>query len=164
MKLTWEPEGSRGSLALVGKGVTYDSGGLNIKPGSSMATMKYDMGGAAAVIAATFAIADLGLPVRVTTYAPMAENMPSGKAMRPGDVLTIHSGKTVEVTNTDAEGRLILADALALAVEDEPDLDRRRGHPHRPLHRGARREGRRACSATTRPSPRDLGGARPAAS
>ncbi len=122
VKLTWAPEGARASLALVGKGITYDSGGLNIKSGSSMATMKFDMGGAAAVLAATFAIADLGLPVRVTTYAPMAENMPSGSAMRPGDVLTTHSGKTVEITNTDAEGRLVLADALALATEDDPDV------------------------------------------
>ena len=108
-----------------------------------MATMKYDMGGAAAVIAATFADRRARAPGPVTTYAPMAENMPSGTAMRPGDVLTMRSGKTVEVTNTDAEGRLILADALALAVEDEPDADRRRRHPHRSLHRGARREGRR---------------------
>ena len=121
VKLTWQPEEPVASIALVGKGITYDSGGLTIKTGASMATMKYDMGGAAAVIAATFAIAELGLPVAVTTYAPMAENMPSGSAMRPGDVLTMHSGKTVEVTNTDAEGRLILADALALASEDAPD-------------------------------------------
>lgn len=122
VRLTWKPKQARASVALVGKGVTYDSGGLTLKPGSSMATMKYDMGGAAAVIAATFAVAALDLPVEVTTYAPMAENMPSGSAMRPGDVITIHGGQTVEVTNTDAEGRLLLADALALAVEEEPDL------------------------------------------
>ncbi len=121
VKLTWQPKDPRASIALVGKGITYDSGGLTIKPGSSMSTMKYDMGGAATVLAATFAIAALDLPVAVTTYAPMAENMPSGSAMRPGDVLTMYNGKTVEVTNTDAEGRLILADALAMAVEDEPD-------------------------------------------
>ncbi len=121
LKLTWQPPDARGHLAFVGKGVTYDSGGLSIKSGSSMATMKYDMGGAAAVIAATFAIAELGLPVAVTTYAPMAENMVSGAAMRPGDVLTMYGGRTVEVTNTDAEGRLILADALGLAVEGKPD-------------------------------------------
>ena len=108
-------------MAFVGKGITYDSGGLTIKPGSSMATMKYDMGGAAAVIAATFAIAELGLPVAVTTYAPMAENMASGNAMRPGDVLTMYDGQTVEVTNTDAEGRLILADAIAMAAEGDHD-------------------------------------------
>ncbi len=121
VKLTWAPEDARASVAFVGKGITYDSGGLNIKPGNSMATMKYDMGGAAAVIAATFAVAALELPVAVTTYAPMAENMVSGSAMRPGDVLTMFNGKTVEVTNTDAEGRLVLADALAMAAEDEPD-------------------------------------------
>jgi leucyl aminopeptidase len=121
VKLTWKPDDARASVAFVGKGVTYDSGGLTIKPGSSMATMKYDMGGAAAVLAATFAIAELGLPVAVTTYAPMAENMPSGNAMRPGDVLTMYDGQTVEVTNTDAEGRLILADALAMAAEGEHD-------------------------------------------
>ena len=121
VKLTWAPEDARASVAFVGKGVTYDSGGLTIKPGSSMATMKYDMGGAAAVLAATFAIAELGLPVGVTTYAPMAENMVSGDAMRPGDVLTMYDGQTVEVTNTDAEGRLILADALAMAAEGDHD-------------------------------------------
>ncbi len=121
VRLTWAPEDARASVAFVGKGVTYDSGGLTIKPGSSMATMKYDMGGAAAVLAATFAIAELGLPVKVTTYAPMAENMLSGDAMRPGDVLTMYGGQTVEVTNTDAEGRLILADALAMAAESDHD-------------------------------------------
>ncbi len=119
VRLTWTPEDAVTSVAFVGKGITYDSGGLTIKPGSSMATMKYDMGGAAAVIAATFAIAELGLPVAVTTYAPMAENMVSGAAMRPGDVLTMYDGQTVEVTNTDAEGRLILADALAMAAESD---------------------------------------------
>ena len=121
VRLSWVPEKAHARIAFVGKGITYDSGGLTIKPGSSMATMKYDMGGAAAVIAATFAIAELGLPVAVTTYAPMAENMPSGDAMRPGDVLTMYDGQTVEVTNTDAEGRLILADALAMAAEAEHD-------------------------------------------
>jgi leucyl aminopeptidase len=121
VKVAYTPRGAGTHLALVGKGITFDSGGLSIKPAAGMTTMKCDMAGAAAVVAATFAIAELGLPVAVTTYAPMAENMPSGSAMRPGDVLTMHSGKTVEVTNTDAEGRLILADALALAVEAEPD-------------------------------------------
>lgn len=121
VRLTWAPDDAVASVALVGKGITYDSGGLTIKPGSSMATMKYDMGGAAAVLAATFAVGALGLPVAVTTYAPMAENMPSGSAMRPGDVLTMHDGQTVEVTNTDAEGRLLLADALAMAIEQQPD-------------------------------------------
>jgi leucyl aminopeptidase len=121
VKLTWAPADPRARLAFVGKGITYDSGGLTIKPGSSMATMKYDMGGAAAVIGAVLAIAALELPVAVTTYAPMAENMLSGAAMRPGDVLTMYNGKTVEVTNTDAEGRLVLADAIAMAAEEAPD-------------------------------------------
>ena len=143
VKLTWQPEDARASVAFVGKGITYDSGGLTIKPGSSMATMKYDMGGAAAVIAATFAIAALDIPVAVTTYAPMAENMVSGRAMRPGDVLTMYGGKTVEVTNTDAEGRLILADALAMAAEEEHDAIVDVATLTGAVHRGPGREGRR---------------------
>jgi leucyl aminopeptidase len=122
VQLTYKPRGAKTHLALVGKGITYDSGGLTLKPGPSMTTMKCDMAGAAAVVAATFAIAELGLPVAVTTYAPMAENMVSGSSTRPGDVLTMYGGKTVEVLNTDAEGRLVLADALVKATEDEPDL------------------------------------------
>jgi leucyl aminopeptidase len=122
VRLTYRPSGATKHLALVGKGVTYDSGGLSIKPGASMTTMKMDMAGAAAVVNATLAIADLGLPVQVTTFAPMAENMISGSATRPGDVLTMYGGTTVEVLNTDAEGRLILADALGHAVELEPDV------------------------------------------
>ncbi|WP_200936206.1 leucyl aminopeptidase [Marmoricola sp. Leaf446] len=122
VRLTWAPPGATSHVALVGKGITYDSGGLTIKSGAGMATMKNDMGGAAAVIAATLAIGALGLPVAVTAYAPMAENMPGGGAMRPGDVLTMRDGQTVEVTNTDAEGRLVMADALALAVEQSPDV------------------------------------------
>jgi leucyl aminopeptidase len=122
VRLSYEPAGATAHLALVGKGITYDSGGLSIKPGSSMATMKMDMAGAASVVNAILAIAELGLPVRVTAFAPMAENMISGRATRPGDVLTMYGGKTVEVLNTDAEGRLVLADALGFAVEAEPDL------------------------------------------
>ena len=122
VRLTWAPPGATHHVALVGKGITYDSGGLTIKSGAGMATMKNDMGGAAAVIAATLAIGALGLPVAVTAYAPMAENMPGGGAMRPGDVLTMHDDQTVEVTNTDAEGRLVMADALAMAVEQSPDV------------------------------------------
>ncbi len=122
VKLTYKPRGAKTHLALVGKGITYDSGGLTIKTGPGMVTMKSDMGGAAAVINATLAIADLGLPVAVTTWAPLAENMISGSATRPGDVLTMRGGKTVEVLNTDAEGRLVLADALVMAAEDQPDL------------------------------------------
>ena len=122
VELNYKPRNAKAHLALVGKGITYDSGGLSIKPGSSMMTMKMDMAGAAAVVAATFAIAELGLPIAVTTFAPMAENMVSGTSTRPGDVLTMYGGKTVEVLNTDAEGRLVLADALVRAVEAEPDV------------------------------------------
>ncbi|MGN6162311.1 MAG: leucyl aminopeptidase [Marmoricola sp.] len=122
LRTSWSHPEPKARIALVGKGITYDSGGLTIKPGSSMATMKYDMAGAAAVIAAARVIASLDLPVDLRAYAPMAENAVSGSAMRPGDVITIRDGQTVEIANTDAEGRLILADALSLATEDEPDL------------------------------------------
>lgn len=122
VKVTWEPEGATKHLALVGKGITFDSGGLTIKPANSMTTMKSDMAGAAAVIQATLAIAQLGIPVKVTAWAPMAENMVSGSATRPGDVLRIRGGRTVEISNTDAEGRLVLADALVLASEEQPDV------------------------------------------
>jgi leucyl aminopeptidase len=122
VKLTYKPRGAKAHVAFVGKGITYDSGGLTIKPGASMTTMKSDMAGAAAVVSATLAIAELGLPVAVTTWVPMAENMVSGTATRPGDVLTMYGGRTVEVLNTDAEGRLILADALVMASEAKPDL------------------------------------------
>jgi leucyl aminopeptidase len=122
VRMAWRRPEAAQHVALVGKGITFDSGGLSLKPAEGMITMKCDMGGAAAVIAATRAIARLGLPVNVTTWAPMAENMPSGTAQRPSDVLTTYGGKTVEVLNTDAEGRLILADALARASEESPDL------------------------------------------
>ncbi|MDQ6934035.1 MAG: leucyl aminopeptidase [Actinomycetota bacterium] len=121
VKLTWAPQSPQAHVALVGKGITYDSGGYSIKSGASMALMKNDMAGAAAVVAAIHAVAALKIPVAVTAYAPMAENMVSGAAYRPGDVLTMYDGQTVEVRNTDAEGRMILADALAMAAEDEPD-------------------------------------------
>ncbi|MFC6152239.1 leucyl aminopeptidase [Nocardioides yefusunii] len=122
VKVSWNPEGATQHLALVGKGITFDSGGLTIKPAGSMTTMKSDMAGAAAVIQATIAIARLGLPIKVTAWAPMSENMVSGSATRPGDVVRIRNGKTVEISNTDAEGRMVLADALSLAVEEEPDV------------------------------------------
>lgn len=122
VKLTYNPPKATKHLALVGKGITFDSGGLSIKPGASMQTMKLDMAGAAAVVGTAVAIARLGLPIRVTAFASLAENMPSGSAIRPGDVLTIRGGQTVEVHNTDAEGRLVLADALVLATESKPDL------------------------------------------
>ena len=109
-------------LSFVGKGITFDSGGLSLKPPQAMETMKCDMSGAAAVLAAVTAIARLKLPVDVTGYMACAENMPSGTAQRPGDVLTMYGGRTVEVLNTDAEGRLVLADALVRAQEDAPDL------------------------------------------
>lgn len=121
VRLDYDPKGATKHIALVGKGITFDSGGLSLKPGASMMTMKCDMGGAAAIVAATHAIARLGLPIRVTAFACIAENLPSGSATRPGDVLQMRSGATVEVHNTDAEGRLVLADGLALAVEAEPD-------------------------------------------
>jgi len=121
-KLTWAPKGAVAHLALVGKGVTFDSGGLTIKPSSSMVNMKGDMAGAASVVAATLAIARLGLPIKVTTFAPMAENMVSATSTRPGDVITMHNGTTVEIANTDAEGRMLLGDALSLAVDDKPDV------------------------------------------
>ncbi|MBA0050244.1 leucyl aminopeptidase [Streptomyces sp. AJS327] len=108
------------TLALVGKGITYDSGGLSLKPPGHNETMKCDMSGAAAVLAATVAVARLGLPVNITGWLALAENMPSGAAVRPGDVLTMYGGTTVEVLNTDAEGRLVMADALTRACEEEP--------------------------------------------
>ena len=122
VKLSYKPNRPVAHIAFVGKGITFDSGGLSIKPANAMVTMKSDMAGAAAVSAAVFAIADLGLPVRVTAYACLAENMPSGKATRPGDVLTMYGGKTVEVLNTDAEGRLVLADGITTAADEKPDL------------------------------------------
>lgn len=108
-------------LALVGKGITFDSGGLSLKPAASMVGMKYDMTGAATTLAATVAAAQLGLPVRITAWLCLAENMPSGTAIRPNDVLTIRGGRTVEVLNTDAEGRLVMADGLVAASEEQPD-------------------------------------------
>lgn len=123
VKLTYKPAQSSGKrLALVGKGITFDSGGLSLKPGPSMESMKSDMGGAAAVLGAMEAIAALKPKVEVRAYVPLAENMVSGDSIRPGDVIETMSGKTVEILNTDAEGRLILADALALAVQEECDL------------------------------------------
>lgn len=122
VKLSYTPAGSARHLALVGKGITFDSGGISIKPAANMENMKSDMAGAAAAAQALFAIAELELPVRVTAWLALAENMPSGSAVRPSDVLRIFGGKTVEVTNTDAEGRLVLADALVAAQEQEPDL------------------------------------------
>lgn len=122
VRLTWAPKDAVAHLALVGKGVTFDSGGLTIKPSSSMQNMKGDMAGAASVVVATFAIARLGLPLKVTAIAPMAENMVSATSTRPGDVITMRNGTTVEIANTDAEGRMLLGDALSLAVDEKPDI------------------------------------------
>jgi len=117
----YRPKRSARHIALVGKGITFDSGGLSLKPPASMPAMKGDMAGAAAVLATVAAAARLGLPVRVTGYLALAENMPSGSAQRPSDVITVLGGTTVEVLNTDAEGRLVLADALVAASRSEPD-------------------------------------------
>ena len=121
VKVTYAPEGAARHLALVGKGITFDSGGLSLKPATGMVGMKYDMTGAATVLAVALAAARLALPVRVTAWLCLAENMPSGSAIRPNDVLRIRGGRTVEVLNTDAEGRLVLADGLVAASEEQPD-------------------------------------------
>jgi len=125
VELAWEPPDAASArhVVLVGKGITFDTGGISIKPGQAMHLMKKDMGGGAAVLGAVVAAARLGLPVRVTVLVPAAENMPSGSAYRPGDVVTHHGGATSEVRNTDAEGRVVLADALAYAAAQlAPDL------------------------------------------
>jgi leucyl aminopeptidase len=109
------------TVVLVGKGITFDSGGLSLKPAVSMMTMKQDMSGAAAVLAVLGACRRLGVGVRVVGIMPMTENMPDGRAIKPGDVVRIRNGKTIEVLNTDCEGRLVLADALCLAAEESPD-------------------------------------------
>jgi len=119
--LRYEPDKPKSTIALVGKGITFDSGGLSLKPPEAMIGMKGDMGGAAAVLGAFRAIAALGVKVRVIGFLPVTDNMTGGDATRVGDVLTMRNGKTVEVLNTDAEGRLILADALSLATEAAPD-------------------------------------------
>lgn len=118
----YAPEAAERHLAIVGKGITFDSGGLSLKPPSSMPTMKYDMTGAATALAVVLDAARRALPVRVTAWLCLAENMPSGSAIRPGDVLRMWNGTTVEVTNTDAEGRLVLGDALAAAAAEQPEL------------------------------------------
>lgn len=121
VRLEYAPDAASAHLALVGKGITFDSGGLSLKPGASMVGMKSDMAGAAAVLSAIVALAELRVPVRVTGWLCLAENMPSGHAVRPNDVLRMKGGTTVEVLNTDAEGRLVMADALAAASEEQPD-------------------------------------------
>ena len=130
--LDYRRGGEAPTLALVGKGVTFDSGGLSLKPSASMEDMKSDMTGAAVVVATMQAAARLGLPVNVTGYLALTENMTGGRAMKLGDVLTMRNGKTVEVMNTDAEGRLILADALSYAAEHKPP--RSSTWPRSPAH------------------------------
>ncbi|HET9871665.1 MAG TPA: leucyl aminopeptidase [Propionibacteriaceae bacterium] len=122
VRYSYAPRGASFHLALVGKGITFDSGGLNLKTADGMYSMKSDMAGAAAVLAATSAIARLGLRVKVTAYGALAENMPSHTAYRPSDVLTLYGGTTVENGNSDAEGRLVVAEGLVRASEDKPDL------------------------------------------
>ena len=121
VKIDYQPAEATRHLALVGKGITFDTGGLSLKPPASMVGMKFDMTGAATVMAVVLAAARLELPVRLTGWLCLAENMPSGTAIRPNDVLRIRGGKTVEVLNTDAEGRLVLADGLVAASEENPD-------------------------------------------
>jgi leucyl aminopeptidase len=122
VRVAYTHPGAAKTVVLAGKGITFDSGGLSLKPPKSMETMKSDMSGAAAVLAAVAAIAKLGPAVNVVGYLPLAENMPGGMAQRPSDVISMYDGQTVEVLNTDAEGRLVLADALARSGADSPDL------------------------------------------
>ncbi|MFL6141245.1 MAG: leucyl aminopeptidase [Labedaea sp.] len=121
VRLGYRGSRPRKKVALIGKGITFDTGGISIKPAAHMEEMTADMSGAAAVVATVVLAAKLKFPLEVVATVPMAENMPSGAAYRPGDVLTMFGGKTVEVLNTDAEGRLILADAIVRAAQDEPD-------------------------------------------
>jgi leucyl aminopeptidase len=121
LRLRYKGKGAKRRIALVGKGITFDSGGLSLKPAKSMETMKCDMAGAAAVLGTMMALGRLGLAVDVDAFIPITENLPGGKAQKPGDVIRFRNGKTVEVLNTDAEGRLVLADALTLAADTKPD-------------------------------------------
>ena len=122
VKLSYAPAGADKHVALVGKGITFDTGGISIKPAQGMHAMTMDMAGAAAVLNTVLAAARLAVPVAVTGYLCLAENMPGGNAQRPGDVVTMRGGKTVEITNTDAEGRLVMGDALVAAVEDGAEV------------------------------------------
>lgn len=121
VRLSWSPRKAKKTVGLVGKGITFDTGGISLKPASKMEDMISDMGGSAAMVATVLAAARLNLKVSVTATLPLAENMPGGAATRPGDVITHYGGLTSEIINTDAEGRVVLADALARASEDEPD-------------------------------------------
>ncbi|HEY2986338.1 MAG TPA: leucyl aminopeptidase [Candidatus Binatia bacterium] len=120
--IRYRPAGkARKKVALIGKGITFDSGGLSLKPSKSMETMKLDMAGGAAIIGAMSRLPELQFPVEVTGYIPTTDNLPGGNAQKPGDIIRYLNGKTIEVLNTDAEGRLILADGLALAAKEKPD-------------------------------------------
>lgn len=122
IRMEYKPRGATKHVALIGKGITFDTGGISLKPPASMHEMKADMSGAAAVVATIRAIHDLELPIAVTAYAACAENMPGGGAQRPGDVVSSYGGRTIEILNTDAEGRLVMADVLVRAAEDNPDV------------------------------------------
>ncbi|MCZ2402394.1 leucyl aminopeptidase [Paenarthrobacter sp. Z7-10] len=121
IKVEYSPARAKAHLAFVGKGITFDSGGISLKPAAGMMTMKCDMAGAAVILNALLAVARLGLPMKLTAWLCVAENLPSATAIRPSDVLTMFGGKTVEVLNTDAEGRLVMADGLAAASAEMPD-------------------------------------------
>jgi leucyl aminopeptidase len=121
LRIAYKPAKAAKKIALVGKGITFDSGGISLKPAAGMDVMTSDMSGAAAVLASVVLAAKLKYPLEVIAHIPLAENLPSGSSYRPGDVLSMYGGKTVEVLNTDAEGRLVLADAIVRAAEDEPD-------------------------------------------
>lgn len=121
VRVEWAPDNAKGFTALVGKGITFDTGGYSLKPSNSMTEMKTDMAGAATVLQTVIAVARLQLPVKVVAWMALAENMVSGLAQRPDDVITYRNGKSVEVNNTDAEGRLVLADGLLMATEEQPD-------------------------------------------
>lgn len=122
VRLSYRPRRAVQTIALVGKGIVFDSGGLSLKTAEGMETMKTDMSGAAAVACAVVAVAQLKLPINLEAYLPLTENMPGGGATRPGDVITYRNGRSIEVLNTDAEGRLVLADGLIMAAEGQPDL------------------------------------------
>lgn len=122
LRMEYSPDNAKKHIVLIGKGITFDTGGISLKPPAGMHAMKGDMSGAAAVIATMRAISDLELPIAVTGYAACAENMPGGNAQRPGDIISTYGGRTVEVLNTDAEGRLVMCDVLVRAGEDEPDV------------------------------------------
>jgi hypothetical protein len=136
--ISWSPKGAKKKLVFVGKGITFDTGGISIKPAAGMGEMKHDMSGAANVVGLMAAVAAVKPKVEVHAIAACAENMPDGNAYRPGDIWGSLDGKTVEIINTDAEGRLVLADALAYARDPQARPDRRQRDPHRRLRRRAR--------------------------